>query len=134
MDQTKRVILGAVLVWVLLGLAWNLVGFTNFVVQTTHDGRAIIAAHNRTPSIPELEARLRVQNVFGYTANPMAKLRCEKTPMPWDFTCSFEPTPLTSTTRVKFGIRVDNNGTIFEYSRLAPADAALPAPEKPFAR
>ena len=58
------------------------------------------------------------------------KLSCEQAPAPWDFVCSFEPTPQTSTTRVKFGVRVTSRGGIFEFSALTPAVVDLPAPVK----
>ncbi len=92
--------------------------------------RESLVPQYKTLTVPEVESRLREQNAFGMVRDARTKLQCEKATAPWNFSCTFEPTPLTSTTRVKFGIRADNNGTILETSQLTPADAALPAPTK----
>jgi len=92
--------------------------------------RRLGARPHSSISVPDLESRLRAQNVFGRVGNVRTKLACEQATAPWDFVCSFEPTPQTSTTRVKFGVRVSSSGTIFELSALSPAEADLPAPTK----
>jgi hypothetical protein len=124
-ESAKRTVLGLVLVCVLVGLAGKLVSFGSLIV---HGGRPQPAV-----SVPDLESRLRAQNVFGRVGDARTKLACEQGSETWDFVCSFEPTPQTSTTRVKFGVRVTRSGAIFELSALTPAEADLPAPTKGYA-
>jgi hypothetical protein len=118
----ERTVLGLAFVCVLFLLAWKLIGFGSLIVQGVRPHSAV--------SVPDLESRLRAQNVFGVVGNARTKLACEQTTAPWDFGCSFQPTPQTSTTRVKFGVRVSSRGTIVELSALSPAEADLPAPTK----
>jgi len=126
----KRFALGCVLLWVLWGLAGNLVGFTSLIVKSTSDSRAIVAAQNQTLGASELEAQLKKMNAFGLVARSRTDLRCETRTGAWDFVCNFLPTPTTSKVRVQFGVVVDRNRTIFEISRLCPMNTALPMPEK----
>jgi len=119
-EGAKRTVLGLALVCILLALAGKLMSFGSLIVQGARSQPAI--------SVAGLESRLKEQNVFGRVGD--AQLACEQAPAPWDFVCSFEPTPQTSTTRVKFGVRVSSSGTIVELSALIPADADLPAPVK----
>lgn len=120
-EDAKRTVLGLALVIVLLGLAGKLFSFGSLIVQGGRPQPAI--------SVADLESRLRADNLWR-VGDARMKLACEQTPGPWDFVCSFEPTPQTSTTRVKFGVRVTSSGTIVELSALIPADADLPAPVK----
>lgn len=120
MEGAKRTVLGLVLVCVLIGLGGKLISFGSLLVPGARPQSSI--------SIPDLESRLRAQNVFGRVADARTKLTCEQAAVPWDFVCSFAPTPQTSTTRVKFGVRVSFSGTIVELSALTPTDADLPAP------
>jgi hypothetical protein len=121
-EGATRTVLGLALVIVLLGLAGKLFSFGSLIVQGGRSQPAI--------SVADLESRLKEQNVFGRVGDARTKLSCEQAPAPWDFVCSFEPTPQTSTTRVKFGVRVTSSGGIFEFSALTPAVADLPAPVK----
>ena len=120
-----RTVLGLLLVCILVALAGKLVNFGSLIVQGARSQPAI--------SVAGLESRLKEQNVFGRVGDAQTKLACEQAPAPWNFVCSFEPTPQTSRTRVKFGVRVTSSGGIFEISALTPADADLPAPTKPYA-
>lgn len=120
-----RTVLGLLLVCILVALAGKLVSFGSLIVQGARSQPAI--------SVAGLESRLKEQNVFGRVGDAQTKLACEQAPAPWNFVCSFEPTPQTSRTRVKFGVRVMSSGGIFEISALTPADADLPAPTKPYA-
>jgi hypothetical protein len=124
-EGAKRTVLGLALVIVLLGLAGKLFSFGSLIVQGGRPQPAV--------SVADLESRLKTQNVFGRVGDTRTKLACEQAPAPWDFVCSFEPTPQTSTTRVKFGVRVTSSGSIFELSALSPAEADLPAPTKGYA-
>ena len=126
----KRFALGCVLLWVLWGLAGNVVGFTSLVVKSTRDSHAIIAAQNKTLSPSELETELKKMNAFGLVAHARTDLHCEPRMGAWGFVCNFLPTPTTSAVRVQFGVTVDGNRSIFEISRLCPINTALPAPEK----
>ena len=121
-EGAKRTVLGLALVCILLALAGKLMSFGSLIVQGARSQPAI--------SVAGLESRLKEQNVFGRVGDAQTKLACEQAPAPWDFVCSFEPTPRTSTTRVTFGVRVSSSGTIVELSALIPADADLPAPVK----
>ena len=121
-EGAKRTVLGLALVIVLFGLAGKLFSFGSLIVQGGRSQPAI--------GVADLESRLKEQNVFGRVGDAQTKLACEQAPAPWDFVCSFEPTPQTSTTRVTFGVRVSSSGTIVELSALIPADADLPAPVK----
>ena|SRR6476659_5061042 len=120
-----RTVLGLLLACILVALAGKLVSFGSLIVQGARSQPAI--------SVAGLESRLKEQNVFGRVGDAQTKLACEQAPAPWNFVCSFEPTPQTSRTRVKFGVRVTGSGGIFEISALTPADADLPAPTKPYA-
>jgi hypothetical protein len=124
-EGAKRTVLGLALVIVLIGLAGKLFSFGSLIVQ---GGRPLPKI-----SVASLESKLRAQNVFGRAGDARTNLACEQTTAPWDFVCSFEPTPQTSRTRVKFGVRVTSSGGLFEFSALTPADADLPAPVKPYA-
>jgi hypothetical protein len=121
-EGAERTVLGLALVCVLFLLAGKLIGFGNLIMQGVRPQSAV--------SVRVLESRLRAQNVFGLVGDARTKLACEQATAPWDFGCSFEPTPQTSTTRVKFGVRVSRSGTIVELSALSPADADLPAMSK----
>ena len=122
-EGAKRTVFGLALVCVLVALAGKLVTFGSLIVQGGRTQPAI--------SVATLESRLKEQNAFGRAADAQSKLKCELAPEPWDFVCSFEPTPRTSRTRVKFGVRVTSSGGIFETSALTPAEADLPTPTKP---
>jgi len=124
-EGAMRTVLGLLLVCILVALAGKLVSFGSLIVQGARSQPAI--------SVAGLESRLKEQNVFGRVGDAQTKLACEQAPAPWNFVCSFEPTPQTSRTRVKFGVRVTSSGGIFEISALTPADADLPAPTKPYA-
>ena len=124
-EGAKRTVLGLSLVCILVALAGKLVSFGSLIVQGARSQPAI--------SVAGLESRLKEQNVFGRVGDVRTKLACEQAPAPWNFVCDFEPTPQTSRTRVKFGVRVTSSGGIFEISALTPADADLPAPTKPYA-
>jgi len=87
------------------------------------------AAQQSKLSATGVEIALRREPQF----RPESQLRCRAASRGWDYICSYMPTPLLSPTRLQFGVRVDAMRWV-ELSRVVPAGAIVPRPQKPAPR
>ena len=118
-----RLVLGGLLLYVLWGLAGNVLGFTSLIVQM-HDGHAsAAAAASQKISHDRLEAELTQAKL----APAGSDIHCTSGAPDWDYVCSYMPTPAQSRTRLWFGLNVDSTRWL-EISGAVPADADVPRP------
>lgn len=157
--SAKRLVLGAVLLYVLWLLANNLFWFgetlrrqhqeqqalernaqqqralllQNIESIKSHSGQSWMAAGHlgrQKLSASALVTRLRQVNAFGLVASPARRLHCSENRGDWDYTCLFHPDPITNDRWVQFAVLVDD-AHVIEMSKVYPAGAPLPQPLSP---
>jgi hypothetical protein len=110
------------LVYVLLALMPEIRAYADLVIPTSRNSRTA-ATQQRKLSSADLESALIRAKPFA----PNSGLRCNAPVRDWDYVCSYMPTPLQSTTRVEFGVTVDEKRWL-GVSRIVPAGSVLPPP------
>jgi hypothetical protein len=118
----------AVLTIVFLFVLWMLIphvrAYVNLVTQST-EASGKIAAQLRKLSAADLQAKFIGARQFA----PDAGLRCRRAEREWDYVCSYMPTPKQSTTRLEFGVIVDQMRWL-STSRRVPEGTSLPPPAR----
>ena len=117
-----RLALKIVLLCVLLALIPQVRSYGDLVIATARDSRGL-SARQRKLSVADLELLFARANRLA----PNADLRCKPADRDWDYACSYLPTPLQSTTRLEFGISV-NEKVWVDASRMVPAGTTIPPP------
>ena len=112
----------------LLFVLWMLIphvrAYTNLVMQSTEKSGKI-TAQLRKLSAADLQAKFIGARQFA----PDAGLRCRRAERDWDYVCSYMPTPKQSTTRLEFGVIVDQMRWL-STSRRVPEGTSLPPPAR----
>jgi hypothetical protein len=116
----------AALTIALLFVLWMMIphvrAYTNLVTQSTEKSGKI-TAQLRKLSAADLQAKLIGAKLFA----PEAGLRCRRAERDYDHVCSYMPTPKQSTTRLEFGVIVDEKRWLSTSARV-PEGAILPPP------
>jgi len=116
-----RLALKIVLVCLLLALIPQVRAYADLVIRTARGSRSIAA--QRKMSAADLESSFAPANRLA----PTADLRCKPAARDWDYVCSYMPTPLQATTRLEFGVTVDEKRWI-DASSMVPAGTTIPPP------
>lgn len=117
---------------VLLALIPQIRSYADLVIPTARDSRSISAPQEKPTQEKPAQGKLSAANLelqFARASRlaPNADLRCKPADRGWDYTCSYLPTPLQSTTRLEFGISVDEK-TWVRVSPVVPAGTTIPPP------
>ena len=117
----------AVLTIALLYVVWMLVpqigAYANLVIHTTQESHKTVAQLRKLSA-----ADLQTELIRAGRIAPNAGLRCTRAARDWDYVCSYMLTPLQSTTRLEFGVMVDDKHSL-KMSGPIPEGTTLPPPQ-----
>jgi len=123
LNSAYRITLTITLIYVLWMLVPQIGAYTSLVVRTTQQ------SHKTTAQLRKLSAvDLQAELVRTGSIAPTAGLRCTRAARNWDYVCSYMPTPLQSTTRLDFGVMVDEKRSV-KISGVVPEGTNLPPPQ-----
>jgi hypothetical protein len=117
-----RVALGIVLLFVMWMLVPQVRGYADLVMRTTRESQKITAQLHKLRAADLQKAYLQANIV-----SPRAELQCTRAERDWDYVCSYMPTPLQSTTRLQFGVIVDET-RVLKTSPSVREGTPLPPP------
>lgn len=119
-----RAAVGIALLFVLWMMIPYVRAYTNLVMQSTEKSGKT-TAQVRKLSAADLQVKLIEAKVFA----PEAGLRCRRAERDYDHVCSYMPTPKQSTTRLEFGVMVDQKRWLSTSARV-PEGTTLPPPAR----
>ncbi len=120
LNSAYRAVLTIALIYVLWMLVPQIGAYAGLVIHTTQESRKTIA-QNRKLSAADLQTEL----IHTGRIAPTAGLRCTRAARNWDYVCSYMLTPLQSTTRLEFGVMVDEKRSL-KISGPVPEGTTLP--------